>query len=449
MSEENEHSTEPETLPADIFNRESIAQAMSRILCEFDRQDVSPAVLNGPWGCGKSVHAQRMKQYIEDTYAEAHKCIYWNASAVDFAKEPLPMFVAALSKEVRAEERDEFARNGLSLCAGGLIGGMTSIASQLSSHWLGVDARQVVADAKQDALDSSAPDALVESFKQFLAESNLEEKRMEAASKLVTLAGEGKELIIIIDELDRCRPNFALSLLESIKHLFSRTRCRFLLVMNKVSMVSSIQHLYGLDENQASLYLNKFITQEFSIPNASPGSFEPEICILHYFKTLVNGEAFPRLCLDELTGDFVVTVFRNKHFQLREIEKLARAMQAIQRNATHKIDVSRNRYHTLQLTFAAYLVGFYPNLVFEVLNGTVTAREVLTQVGCYFEGRDVRILDSEIYGYLEFLLDVTVAQKEDKKILLIDRYKKQYTRNISSHEIFGFASLLHLSLPKH
>lgn len=442
MSEENEHSTEPETLPADIFNRESIAQAMSRILCEFDRQDVSPAVLCGPWGCGKSVHAQRMMQHIETHYAKTHRCIYWNAATVDFAKEPLPMFVAALSREVQGEKRDEFARNGLALCAGALIGGMTSIASQFSSHWLGVDARQVVADAKQDALDSSAPDALVGSFKQFLDVSTQEEKRMEAAARLVELAGEGKELIIIIDELDRCRPNFALSLLESIKHLFCRTHCRFLLVMNKVSMVSSIQHLYGLDENQASLYLNKFITQDFSLPSSTHGQYEEEMCPLHYFKILLAEEKYPRTYIDDITDDFITTVFRNNNFQLREIEKLARAMFVLQNNGKRKIDVSRSRYLTLLLCFLAYLIAFYPNLLFEMMSRSVSAQEILSRSKCIVKGDVTKSICCDGKDYLTMIVNATMTRHAEEYQRILNEYLQTHRYDRIEEDLYGFASLL-------
>ncbi len=69
---------------------------------------------------------------------------------------------------------------------------------------------------------------------------------------------EARPLVIIVDELDRCRPSFALQILERVKHFFSVPSVHFLFGVHLVQLRNSIKVAYGADIN-AQLYLQKFI----------------------------------------------------------------------------------------------------------------------------------------------------------------------------------------------
>lgn len=66
-----------------------------------------------------------------------------------------------------------------------------------------------------------------------------------------------QKLVIFIDEMDRCRPTFAVELLESIKHYFEDDRIIFFISTNKAQLVHTISRYYGNDFD-SSRYLNKF-----------------------------------------------------------------------------------------------------------------------------------------------------------------------------------------------
>ncbi len=74
-----------------------------------------------------------------------------------------------------------------------------------------------------------------------------------------------KPLVIIIDELDRCKPTFAVEILEKIKHLFSVEEVVFVLVMNREQLEESIKCVYGQNIDSHT-YLQKFITFEIKLP---------------------------------------------------------------------------------------------------------------------------------------------------------------------------------------
>jgi hypothetical protein len=76
--------------------------------------------------------------------------------------------------------------------------------------------------------------------------------------------------VIIIDELDRCKPTYALGLLEKIKHLFSTKNVFFVLVMHKQELEKSIKCIYG--DIDAYAYLQKFIHVQTTLPKKTDGN---------------------------------------------------------------------------------------------------------------------------------------------------------------------------------
>src|SRR6202040_617942 len=72
-------------------------------------------------------------------------------------------------------------------------------------------------------------------------------------------------LVFVIDELDRCRPPYALSLLEKIKHFFSVDNVIFLLPTNLQQLETSVKAEYGAID--AHTYLEKFYHLRIAFPD--------------------------------------------------------------------------------------------------------------------------------------------------------------------------------------
>ena len=79
-------------------------------------------------------------------------------------------------------------------------------------------------------------------------------------------------LVIMIDELDRCRPDYAVQLLEIAKHFFSVDYIMFVLTINSSQLVHSIKAVYGQDFD-AQEYLRRFFDIDFKLPNQSRKDF--------------------------------------------------------------------------------------------------------------------------------------------------------------------------------
>lgn len=79
------------------------------------------------------------------------------------------------------------------------------------------------------------------------------------------ISENASKLVVFIDELDRCRPTFAVEMLEKIKHYFSDDRIIFVVSTNKEQLSHTIKRYYG-DGFDATRYLNKFFDLNIGLP---------------------------------------------------------------------------------------------------------------------------------------------------------------------------------------
>lgn len=93
--------------------------------------------------------------------------------------------------------------------------------------------------------------------------------------KLVDVLSEEDKplpLFVFVDELDRCRPNYAIELLEAIKHLFSIPGIYFVIATNLDQLAHSVAVLYG-ERFESERYLQRFFDQEYTLPNPNNWRF--------------------------------------------------------------------------------------------------------------------------------------------------------------------------------
>ncbi|MEK7792839.1 MAG: P-loop NTPase fold protein, partial [Pseudomonadota bacterium] len=149
---------------------------------------------------------------------------------------------------------------------------------------------------------------LIQSFRELL--SNLPSKLQENGDK---------PLVIIIDELDRCKPTFAVEIIEKIKHLFSVKNVVFVLVMNKAQLEESIKSVYGQNID-AHTYLQKFINLETKIPKRTNerytndlSKYSKKLLQLHELQTWGDDRKIIE-CIEPLADHF--------NLSLRQLEKV-------------------------------------------------------------------------------------------------------------------------------
>lgn len=139
----------------------------------------------------------------------------------------------------------------------------------------------------------------------------------------ISIIEHGNRLVIFIDELDRCKPTYAVHMLERIKHFFNDDRVSFVFSTNSEQLQYTIQSYYGSGFN-AGRYMDKFFDLRIALPEAD---FDRYIQGLNFQNT--------KYIYDRI-GYLVIKHF---HFQMREI---ARYIQLLKIAATKEAHNNRN-----------------------------------------------------------------------------------------------------------
>ena len=227
--------------------------------------------LDSPWGTGKTTFARMLKAVLENS---GYRCLYFNAWTTDFSSDPMLAFLGELNgviSDLKPEESNtakvfQKAKRVATLLAGRAIpaAGKMATAGLLDLEKFSEEAiAEFVSDSLSDAVDAyTAEKDLISQFRASL-ESSIDE--------LLSDTGKTK-LVIFVDELDRCRPTYAVDLLERIKHLFDIKNVVFILSLDKSQLSTSLGAVYG-QKIDAEEYLRRFIDLEFRFPKPDPQKF--------------------------------------------------------------------------------------------------------------------------------------------------------------------------------
>ena len=243
----------------DLLGREQHASKLTKLLKSVQTPCV--VAIDAAWGDGKTTLINMWARQLKN---EHFRVINYNAWETDFTDDPF----LALSEEI-VEQLSDYKDTALSLAALRRTAstlmkemmpsavsfalsmspipfvGLTGPAIQkLLGHWL--DNRQSSYSGQKTALKD---------FRQ----------KLESVAS-ISSAGESLPLVIFIDELDRCRPNYAVQLLEVIKHVCSVPGIVFVLAINREQLALAVQGMYG-ESYDGSQYLERFFDMVWSLPH--------------------------------------------------------------------------------------------------------------------------------------------------------------------------------------
>ncbi|WP_299155878.1 P-loop NTPase fold protein [uncultured Christiangramia sp.] len=265
----------------------------------------------------------------------------------------------------------------------------------------------------------------------------------KSLAKFIADTNEGKPIIFIIDELDRCRPNYAVSILEQIKHFFSVPNIVFVLSIDKKQLGNAIRGVYGSDRINSDEYLRRFIDVEYSIPKP------PNDLFYKYLIDKLNFDEFfqspERSKYRELIDDkerFLNTcklLFNNSEVVLRQQERILILSRLSLRTYTFNNYVYPSVY--LVLIFIKTLKDeFYHKIVNKKLSFTDLQNELFDLLSDSVTDRNRReIMFIEVY-FLMFYNNYKYEHHEkrelyergesfddkDKKLLIHSMFGKEY-----------------------
>lgn len=388
----------------DVFERKRYADFLtnysnSRVL---EAGQPLTVALNADWGAGKTYFIENWTKDIRDNNGGV---IVFDAWKNDFSNEALISFMAELSigmKPLRQrissgkkvaqaiEEQTKSMMHGFRRAA---VPASGVIAKGLLKRFTGVaidEITEALSEAKSDntkefdlkSLTAGAEEHLEKGLEAFFektleahnARSNATEEFRTALESLVknlqTEQAINGPLYVFVDELDRCRPNYAISLLEGIKHLFSVRGVVFVVSINLNQLSKSVQAVYG-SEFDGHSYLKRFFDFEFALP-------EPDI---YGFAQVLRKED-SILSAREIESGLFTRAYVGEDHLARSFERIAVASNLSLRaqrqvwliaSAASTGIPAEQKVHSLWLFFLAALHHSYPSIYEKICSENITS----------------------------------------------------------------------------
>ncbi|MDF3027613.1 MAG: hypothetical protein K0S23_1920 [Fluviicola sp.] len=360
-----------------FLNCKLAREPYAKVLTDIVRTNSDGFVLaiDNKWGAGKTTFISMWKQHLEN---EEFQTLYFNAWENDFENNPFIALTAELKVLLKSESSDTFKEI---LKKGSKIAQATipSIIKSVVKKYAGEDAAEIMESYSQGVLEAFKED--IDSYidrKQTMSDFRNE------LQNYIEENSNGKPIVFIIDELDRCRPNYAVAILENVKHLFSVKGIVFVLSIDKEQLGHAICGAYGSDKIDANEYLRRFIDVEYSLP-------EPEIeeyiihlidlCGLNSFFNLGKRKHDVLARDTKMFIEYAKFIFELKNLTLRQQEKILSHTGVVLRSFLENAFIIPEL-----LVYLVYLKLFYNNLYTQIRRRELTHQQLIDKCAEVLKG---------------------------------------------------------------
>ncbi|MFJ5535989.1 P-loop NTPase fold protein [Vreelandella titanicae] len=381
----------------DLLGRAEVAEFLQNLL-EKDNDDIKVVNLDSPWGTGKTFFLERWSRHL----SEERGVVYFNAWEKDYTGDPFVSLVSAIRDQLKeqrslSDEIEDTINDFTTKAAkavSSIVPGLAKVVGKgLLQKLISVESDDVAAviQAATDEMTDKAVEALIvnserdhEAVRQF--REVFEKLVKEVAAAKSTVDGEFP-VYVFIDELDRCRPTYAIELLERIKHFFDVPGCTFIIATDTKQLGHSVKAVYGNDFDSFE-YLKRFFDITYSLDNSDVETWVsvnfdvPEnqsyycLSLTKYYKTdrasivwASNTKQVPPdenavVCEDVDLNDMqivFVSLFKTFKVSLRDLKKIKSHIKASTSN------LIKSEIHFFLICYLVFLknadVGLYEHFV--------------------------------------------------------------------------------------
>lgn len=242
----------------DLLNRKQYADVLTQIV--KNAEDGFTLSINADWGYGKTTFIKMWEKVLQN---EGYQTIYFNAWETDFVADPMMALIDGLRNGFEAKDLpSEHLQK---------VKAFWKTASKLVQLVPQYRIIGEIAEALQEGIGDCTEDN--DELQKCTSIKQLVYTFRKQLSDFAKTIDQEKQLIVFVDELDRCRPDYAVQMLERIKHFFAIDNIIFVLSIDKKVLCKSIKAVYGGLEIDTEAYLRRFIDLEFDLPEPNISDF--------------------------------------------------------------------------------------------------------------------------------------------------------------------------------
>lgn len=349
------------------LGREPYAKVLTDIV--KTNSDGFVLAIDNKWGAGKTTFVSMWSQMLQN---EGFQTLYFNAWENDFENNPFVAITAELKTLLKDESSPVYKEI---ISKGSKIAKATipSVMKAIIKKYAGEDIADIMKDYSEGVLE-----AFQEDIDAYIDRKKNIKEFHDDLEAYIKQNSNGKPIVFIIDELDRCRPDYAVSVLENVKHLFSVKGIVFVLSIDKEQLGHAICGAYGSDKIDSNEYLRRFIDVEYSLPEPPIKAYIDYLiiaCKLNAFFDLEFRTKHREMQRDKIEFiEYSKFLFELKKPTLRQQEKIFYHAGIVLRSFNSNAFIIPEL-----LIFLIYLRLFHNNFYSKIMRRELTHQELLDE----------------------------------------------------------------------
>lgn len=261
----------------DTLGRDKYAAFLTNVLVHEAKNDGYVLNLNAPWGSGKTYFLKRWLYELEGK----HPTVYIDAWKQDYSDDPLLTVLSSIIEQFKEQLPNSNQRvDKITKQASRFFKAVApTLTKGIVKKFSGIDLDEVSGNVDDfnvitGEAASNITKALINDHNEKL--ESVEFLRSELTEWIDALKAltDGLKLpaFIFIDELDRCRPSYAVEMLEVVKHFFNVPNIVFVIATDTEQLQHAVKAVYGVGFD-ASTYLGRFFKRRFTLNDISRSAF--------------------------------------------------------------------------------------------------------------------------------------------------------------------------------
>lgn len=379
-------------LKNDFIDRNKYINSLGKLLLKLDSGAIIS--LDGKWGSGKTVFLKELEYLVNNENDSEYKNIeksvinqlraeymvfYFNSWENDSSDNAMLSLIYSLVKGTNLEEeKDKY---------GATVRLVNIVLKYLSSGF--VDFKNDVFGPQWEKRTVIEPvkalEEINDKFKEFITELLVENKN---------------KILIIIDEIDRCKPIFAVDLLENIKHFYDDDRIVFIVGTNNRALSACISKVYG-ENYDSDLYLDKFFDYNLELPDNYTHS---------YLLATLEGKTIS----SSSSKQSVIEISKLYNMSMREVNRYFKAFSMIESETYRPTDCIGT---IINVIFIPVLLRLkicnkkdYYNFIAGKMNINEIVEKLLTSI--HFQNVGTSILKRKREGIIDTILSKGISTDE-------------------------------------
>ena len=360
-----------QTLPIDDkepFQNDLLERkAPIELLTNYFRKNSGPLTLavDSIWGGGKTTFLRLWEKYLVQHKFEV---IMFNAWETDWCEQPfVALYSEIITKLSKPQGTDPVDDAGMVLANIA----MKIIKTQTAGL---IDPQELL-----KILNEKDNNFLEEKQKEFVDYKQSITEFKKGIKKLINEHRTEKKietpLVIMIDELDRCRPTYAIEFLEVLKHLFPIENLIIILAINRAELANAVRSVYG-PEFHAGEYLRRFYDVDYHLQESSKRQYISklldELDIEHLSPSLPNSVTKDP---NEIPNRLLIYMFNQADVNLRQIKQAVNRLNIL----FSSVGSHQPNYYQSAVTLII-LRTIWPDWYYQFIERKISDKEVIEKI---------------------------------------------------------------------